>query len=261
MCYTAESGTLAALKYAKHRGDEGIARQLEQELKQLSILDDPKFHVSGFAHPKLLVFTNEQPFTPREFTWGLIPHWTKSAEEAKKIWNHTLNARGETLFEKPAFRSSAHSKRCLIYLDAFYEHHHHQKQTFPFRIAMRNGDPMVVAGLWDEWVDKKSGEILYSVSIVTTTGNPLMSKIHNNPKAEGPRMPVILTKELQDQWLLPITTTEDKSKVEALIRPMDQEFLEAHSVSKLLGKQAAANTKEVEREVRYPELEGLLKGM
>ncbi len=258
MCYTAESGTLAALKYAKYRGDEGIVRKLEAELKQLSILDDPRFHVSGFAHPRLLVFTNLQPYTPQAYWWGLIPAWTKNAAEAKKFWNNTLNARGETIFEKPSFRAAAKQKRCLIYLDAFYEHHHHNKQTYPFRIALKSGEPMALAGLWEEWVDRESGEIIHSTTIVTTHGNALMQKIHNNPKADGPRMPVILPREKQNDWLAPCETENDQKALIELMQPFPQELLEAHSVAKLLGKEAIANVKAVEEEVNYPELQGLL---
>src|SRR5438067_1941610 len=119
MCYTAESLTLKAYKYAIHRGDLNYAEELARKLNDLDPTRFPFYHVSGFAHPKLMVFTNEKPMEPQFYVWGLIPCWTKTEKDAKKIWNQTLNARGETIFEKPAFRGSAKSKRCLVYLDAF----------------------------------------------------------------------------------------------------------------------------------------------
>ncbi len=254
MCYTAEAGTQIALKYAKHRGDVHAIEELELELERLQILKEPKFHVSGFTHPKLLVFTNEAPFKPQEFVWGLIPGWTKTLADGMKFWNNTLNARGETIFEKPSFRSSAKSKRCLIYVDAFYEFHHYSGKKYPFRIAMKDKEPITFAGLWEEWVDKQSGEIWNTCTIVTTVGNPLMTKIHNNPKAEGPRMPVILSKDVQDEWLIDCKTDQDKKHLESLIKPFPEDLLEAHTVRPLLGKSAAPNTAEVEKEYVYPEI-------
>jgi putative SOS response-associated peptidase YedK len=255
MCYTAEGLTKSALKYAKHRGDIHAVEELTRQLNEQLMSRTPLFCVSGFAHPELLVFTNEQPYKPQFFTWGLIPGWTKSLTDAKKFWNNTLNARGETIWEKPAFKYSAKNKRCLIYLDAFYEFHHANRKTYPFRISMKDDSPMVVAGLWESWVDKTTGELLNTTTIVTTSANPLMSKIHNNPKAElGPRMPVILTKDKQDEWLIDCKTEADKSYLAGLIHPSNQEELVAYTVGKINGKDAIGNVPEAETEVIYPEL-------
>ena len=255
MCYSATSATLRALKYAIHRGDENLAEQLLRELNELQILKDPRYYADAFSHPRLLVFTNELPFKPQAFTWGLIPIWCKSMEDAKKAWNTTLNARGETIFEKPSFKNSAKNKRCLIYLDAFYEHHHANKRTYPFRIKMKDGSPFAVAGLWEEWVDKATGEVFKTATVVTTTGNALMSKIHNNPAAEmGPRMPVILAKEDQDKWLMECKSETDQKCIQDLIKPFNAELMVAHTVGKLKGKEAIGNVPEVENEVVYPEL-------
>jgi putative SOS response-associated peptidase YedK len=258
MCYNAESATLAQLKYAIHRGDQEWAEELARKLHQLDPTRFPYFHVSGYAHPKLLVFTDDKPYEPQMMTWGFIPYWAKSAEDAKKLYNQTLNARGETIFEKPAFRASAKSRRCLIYLDAFYEHHHANKRTYPFRIFSSDSTPLAVAGLWDEWVDKETGEVLRTVTIVTTTGNALMSRIHNNPKAEmGPRMPVILPRGRQNDWLIPCKNDEDKKRLRALIKPYEGE-LKAYPVAQLIGKNAVGNVPKARNEVLYEELADLL---
>jgi putative SOS response-associated peptidase YedK len=254
MCYNAESATLAQLKYALHRGDEQWAEELVRKLHKLDPTKFPFFHVSGYAHPRLLVFTNEQPFEPQLYTWGFIPYWTKTAADAKKIANQTLNARGETIFEKPAFRGSAKSRRCLIYLDAFYEHHHANGRTYPFRVSSPDGSPLSVAGLWDEWTDRETGEIFHTVTIVTTVGNELMSRIHNNPKAEmGPRMPVILGRQQQDEWLMPCLNENDKKHLASLIKPYEGD-LKAYSVGPLLGKNTLGNVPEIRNEVQYEEL-------
>jgi putative SOS response-associated peptidase YedK len=259
MCYDAESATLMALKYAAHRGDHHEAEELRRQLDEIILTRGPKYHVSGYTFPELIVFTNDKPYTPQAFAWGLIPAWTKSREDAKKIRAQTLNARGETIFGKPAFRASATGRRCLIYLDAFYEHHHANKQTYPFRISMRDGSPMAVAGLWAEWVDKDTGEILRTTTIVTTAGNELMAKIHNNTRAEmGPRMPVILRKEEQHLWLGDCNNQLDKENLVSLIRPFDAALMTAHTVGRLKGRNAVGNMPEVEAEVKYADLDLVL---
>lgn len=243
------------IEYARLRGNHTTVEALEKMLEELGFSKKPLYHVSGFAHPELLAFTNESSSTPVPLQWGLVPTWTKSAADAKKVRTQTLNARGETIFEKPSFRGPAKSRRCLIYVDAFYEHHHANKQTYPFRIAMKDGTPMIFAGLWEEWVDKESGEIHKTCSIVTTVGNPLMAKIHNNPKAEmGPRMPVILLPEQQDEWLIECKTELDKQHLVSLIKPLPPELLQAHTVGRLQGKNAIGNIPEVRLPFSYPDL-------
>ncbi len=252
MCYNAEAQTKASIKYAKHKSfDANIIKQLQLKLDLISYT--PYYQVSGFAHPRILVFTDREPLEPKLFHWGLIPSWIKDEEGAKKIINQTLNARGETIYEKPAFRTSAKSKRCLVYLDAFYEHHHLNGKTFPFRIAMKDDSPMAIAGLWEEWANPKgSGEIISTFTIVTTVGNSIMAKVHNNPKAEGPRMPVIIPKDKQDEWL---DIKADKEVIQSLIKPFDGSLLEYHTVGKILGKAAIGNKPEVENKVKYQEID------
>lgn len=249
MCYHSSSLTKAALKYAKHRAnDPNIIKQLEVELEKLE--KTAYYYASGYAHPKLLVFTNDKPFTPQLFHWGLIPSWCKDEASAKKSMLQTLNARGETIFSLSSFKESAKNKRCLVYLDAFYEFHHFNKKTFPYRISSKDDSPLAVAGLWNEWANPLgSGEVISTFTIVTTVGNPSMAKIHNNPKAEmGPRMPVILARDTQDEWL---NSSASKETIEALIKPYDENLLHYYTVGKLLGKEAIGNKPEVTNEFKY----------
>ena len=260
MCYNAASLTQASLKYAKHRGEsaEDIAA-IEQKLEVERKLLNPFFHVNAFAHPPLLCFTNKEPLNPVFYNWGLIPSWTKDEEQAASIANQTLNARSETMFEKPSFRNAADNKRCLIYLDAFYEFHHFKNKTFPFHISMKDHSPMILAGLYDEWLNKHTGELIKTVSIVTCEGNNSMNKIHNNPKNTGPRMPLILHKEDQNKWLKPIESKEDKDSLLQLIKPFSDELLEYYTVGKLIGKDAIGNIPEVEHSLKYDELTDIIK--
>ena len=84
--------------------------------------------------------------------------------------------------KKPSFKVSASTKRCILPVNGFFEHHHYKGNTYPFHITLPDNKVMNLAGMHDEWVDKETGELIKSFTIVTTPGNELMSKIHNNPK-------------------------------------------------------------------------------
>ncbi len=253
MCYSAKSLKTAALKRAVHDGDTAIAEQLRVELEELPGLAD-HVHVSAFTHPALVGYTGDEPFRPQLLTWGLIPAWTKDEAQAKKLRVQTLNARGETIFDKPAFRKSAMDKRCLIFVNGFYEHQHFMKRTYPWFIHVKGRDAFALAGLWDEWRDPVSGIVQRTFSIVTTAGNPLMAKIHNNPKIDGPRMPLILPPELEDEWLRPVADERDAERIKQLILPFPEEEMEAHTVRPLLGKAAGGDPEQASEPYEYPEL-------
>ncbi len=255
MCFNAIGITRKLISYAKHRlQDETMVRKLEQKLKYLENLPEANYMMSGFSHPELLSFTNTKPFEPQLLKWGLIPSWIKDNEAAKKIMRSTLNARRETIFEKPSFRKAARDQRCIIYIDAFYEHHHQDGKKYPFHISTKNSEPMAIAGLWEEWRNAKSGQTIKTASIITTSANELMSKIHNNPKLKESRMPVILPKNLQDDWLKPINNEQDKQSIQELLRCIDSNLLKAHTVRKLTGKNSVGNCEEAEEEFLYEEL-------
>lgn len=261
MCYDVAAGTKSALKYAKHRGDNPeIIHELEKQLDLWLSRATTYHHVNGFAHPYLMVFTNEQPYVPQAFTWGLIPHWINDKASAAAIMNKTLNARAERMFDKPSFREPALHKRCLIYLDAFYEYHHYRGKTYPFHIAMRDESPLIVAGLWDTWVDRETGEVVPTCSIVTTKANEKMAVIHNNPKLDEARMPAILTKEMQDAWLAPCHSEADKTSLLALTKPLPAALFRYYTVRRLKGKLAPGNVPEAEAAFRYDELDEVWDG-
>lgn len=251
MCYNVKAQLKTQLKRAEHYKDHETVKEIEEIMKQLEL---DFHHASGFAHPKITIYTNEDPFLPVLATWGLIPFWVKDVLGVKKIWNNTLNARGETIFDKPAFRTSAKEKRCLIYVDGFYEYHHRNNIKYPFYVYPRNQDHFILAGLWSEWVDKETGEIVKSFSIVTTAGNEKMTKVHNNPKATGPRMPVILPEERAEEWLAPINDELDKKAILELIQPYPDSEIDAYTVGKLAGKDYIGNTPEISEKVEYVEL-------
>ena len=253
MCYDIKASLESQLRRAEFISDEAMIKELREKLKPF--IESQLYHASGYAHPKTLIYADNEPFLPIVSVWGLIPHWVKDNKQRMQFWNNTLNARGETIFEKPSFRDSAKNKRCIIVLDGFYEHHHFEGKTYPFLIQKKSKEPITVAGLWSEWLDKETGEIINSFTIVTTKAHELLAKIHNNPKLAEPRMPVILPDTEIEQWLQPIDSEADKKIIENLVRAYPAEDLEAYTVHKLRGKNALGNVPEATEAFEYEELE------
>lgn len=250
MCYNVKALLESQLKRAQKQGYYKDAQEIRMQLSQLRV--ENLHQASGFTHPKMLIYPDKES-EPTVATWGLVPHWVKDSAGKVQIWNSTLNARGESIFEKPSFRDAAKSKRCLIYLDGFYEHHHHEGKTYPFFIRKKDNEPFPVAGLWSEWLDKETRIKLISFAIVTTVGNEMMARIHNNPKLEGPRMPVILPDELADEWIDP---SRGQKELNDLLLPFPDELLTAHTVYRIAGKESKGNKPEAEEEYQYEELRG-----
>jgi putative SOS response-associated peptidase YedK len=165
----------------------------------------------------LAVISNDAPDTLCFFRWGLIPFWAKDASSGYKM----INAKAETILEKPSFRNAFKSRRCLVLSDGFFEWRKDQEKT-PYRFMMKGGIPFAMAGIWEKW-GSPDGEIIHSFSIITTGANSLVEKIHN-------RMPVILRNEDERKWL---GNTETASLVD-LLKPYPAELMTAYPVSKLV---------------------------
>lgn len=248
--YLAKKQEKYANRYAVHASE---VEYLKDQLNKINL--GPVYHASGFDHPQVPVIISAEKKIEL-YSWGLIPRWIKSPAEAVKISNSTINARVETMFEKPAFREPARNQRCLVLVDGFFEHHHKGGKTFPYHIKLKNDEPMTLAGLWDEWVDRESGLVRRTYTVVTTRANPLMARIHNNPKAsEGPRMPVILPKHLELAWLKPGSTQADQELIQELAQPYAETALETFTVRRLRGKEAVGNSPLAQQPHRYAELE------
>lgn len=123
------------------------------------------------------------------FRWGLIPSWAKDANIGYKM----INARAESVEEKPAFRTAFKRRRCLVPADGFYEWYAAGKHKQPVRFVLTSDEPFAIAGLWDEWHDPQ-GQLVRSFTIITGAPNELVAPIHD-------RMPVILSQEHEALWL------------------------------------------------------------
>lgn len=252
MCYDIKASLEAQLNRARRAGDVKAQHEIIEKL--IPLTDIPLHHGSGFSHPSLLIYTDRSPGFPEVATWGLVPHWVRDNAQLKKLWNNTLNARGETIFEKPSFKQAAEQQRCIVYVDGFYEHHHYNGNTYPFFISHRNKEPLALAGLYSAYTDPDTGGVMNTFTIVTTEGNSLLAKIHNNPKLEGPRMPLILNREAEEQWLAAVSKAQVEDKINDLLKSYPAEQLTYHTVQKLRGKGYPGNIESISEPILYPEL-------
>ncbi|MBI5957734.1 MAG: SOS response-associated peptidase [Chloroflexi bacterium] len=167
--------------------------------------------------------------------WGLIPSWAKDPA----IGNKMINARGETIAEKPAFRAALRYRRCLVIADGFYEWaalDTGPKQ--PLFITIKDRRPFGMAGLWERWTEPSSGEVLTTCTIITTEPNELMATIHN-------RMPVILPRDAYADWLDPKQT--DGKQLLPLIQSYPADRMTAWPVSRRVNSPQSDDPSLVER--------------
>ncbi|MBN2610638.1 MAG: SOS response-associated peptidase [Bacteroidales bacterium] len=180
--------------------------------------------VTAFSLPKVPVIPSTHPEEAQSMIWGLIPSWARDNENAKAIRMKTFNAKAETLHEKPAFRNSFKSKRCIVPVNGFYEWQHAGKEKIPYHITLKDNEIFGLAGLYDEWADKGTGELLRTFTIITTPANAMMEVIHNTKK----RMPAILAPFSEKKWL---EETLSANEINAILRPFDENLMTAERIT------------------------------
>src|SRR3989338_5192885 len=190
----------------------------EKETEKLK----PRYNIAPSQPVAALI--REQKTKLEFLNWGLIPSWSKDPS----IGSRMINARQETLAEKPSFRGLLKSRRCLVLADGFYEWKAIGKRKQPHYIRLKSQDPFCFAGLWSEWMSPDGSEI-QSCTIITTQPNELMQMIHN-------RMPVILPRKAREMWLDPLITR--KEELLDLLKPYSAEEMEAFPVSTLVNSPA-----------------------
>jgi putative SOS response-associated peptidase YedK len=159
------------------------------------------------------------------FHWGLIPSWAKDP----KIGNRMINARSETLSEKPSFRNAYKYRRCLILADGYYEWQKipGDRLKQPVYIRLKSQKPLALAGLWEIWQSKDMDEPVRSCTIITCPPNALLEKIHH-------RMPVILPQDAYDEWLA--AEEQPVDVLQSLLTPYSDEEMEAYPVSRFVNR-------------------------
>lgn len=190
---------------------------------------DFNYFYRAFNNPFIPVVTQDERSAVKLVQWGLIPGWTGNREKAEQIRRGTYNARSESLHEKPAFREALNRGRCLVVAHGFYEWQLDNGRKIPWYIRLKENAAFAFAGLYDTWTDPDSGEQLETCSIITTSANPMMEKIHNTKK----RMPVILPQQHEEKW---ITGKIPHEQIQQLLVPFDESELKAHTVGPMLSR-------------------------
>lgn len=197
-------------RFSQSKSKQDIKKRFN--VKKVSDEIVPLFNVA--PDQNIPVILNESPDEVTTARWGLVPSWSK----AEKSPYSMINARSETLLEKPAYKRLVKNRRCLVIADSFYEWKKTASKKAPYRIMLKNEELFAFAGLWDVW--EKEGKKITSCTIITTSPNKLMLPIHD-------RMPVILSQETERNWLI----GEDVESVMNLLKPFTATQMKAYPIS------------------------------
>lgn len=151
---------------------------------------EPRYNI---APTQFIAAVRNDEEQQREFVmlrWGLVPFWAKDPSTGYRM----INARAETVAEKPAYRAAYRHRRCFVFADGFYEWQKHDDTKTPYFISLASGEPFALAGLWESWHDKDSGDSLQTATLITAPANEFMLPLHH-------RMPVILEPGTAGDWL------------------------------------------------------------
>lgn len=296
MCYDKEYQIRRQLKNAIHNDDpEEVILDLKRDLWILTgdpyynpndKLDDDidlwpgldefdYYHINGFKHPPIVIIDSISPRSYKIAEWGFIPSWVKTVQDAydfKSPYNNNLNAQSGTMFEKRGFKKSAKYGRCVISIDAYYEHHDYKGKKYPFRIFRKDEKPMYIGAIHRKayLIDEESGEEVNMnvVATLTCEANPLLAKIHNNPamvKRTGHRMLVILEEDQIEAFLKPYPESEDpteeklfQEEILSLCQPYDENKLDYHTVRNLHKRKDLdylGNIEEIKEEYQWEDLD------
>ncbi len=151
---------------------------------------EPRYNIAPTQFVAAIRDNEEQQRELVMLRWGLVPFWAKDPA----IGNRMINARAETVAEKPSYRAAFKHRRCVVLADGFYEWHRVGDVKIPHFISLASSEPFALAGLWETWKDKDSGETLQTTTLITTAANDFMQPLHH-------RMPVILETESANEWL------------------------------------------------------------
>lgn len=206
---------------------QALSKRYNRNLNAVEIAEkiiSEQYHINAFSNPSCPVITDDESIQIKE--WGLIPFWVKDRKNADEIRRKTYNARSETLFDKPSYRTPIKSQRCIIPSTGYFEWHHNGKETTPYFIFLKDEPIFSIGGIYDYWTDPETGKEYTTFSMITTEANELTGYIHNggsNPH----RMPFILSKEEEKLWLNPNLTKEE---IKSLLQPFPEEPMDAYVI-------------------------------
>ena len=204
-------------RYTVVRDGQELAEQLEPEWRSAP-LPGPRFNIAPTQYAPVLLQDGDAPVLDM-YRWGLIPAWARDPS----IGNRMINARAETVREKPAFRTAFDRRRCLVPSSGFYEWQKTGKTKIPHWIHPADGELLTFAGLWERWAPEDA-EPVYTYTILTTAGNRFMQPLHE-------RMPVIIPRDARREWL---DSRAEPDQLTDLLQPAPEDLLAAHPVSTLV---------------------------
>ncbi len=217
-----------------HYSMSEVAKNLENRYHAPSAQNygfEPVHHANGFSFPVMPVVTAHEGHQIEFFTWGLIPGWTTNLSDAGKLRAMTLNARAETVFEKPSFRKAVLWRRCLVPTNGFYEWQTVGNKKIPWFIRIKENEIFSFGGIWERWENPEGGT-WNTYSILTVEANTMLSEIHNSKM----RMPLIIPARQEDRWLDHSTRGEEIAR---LMVPYPEEEMEAWTISPLITRRGA----------------------
>lgn len=216
--------------------------------EQRSKFDEPQYHLNGFAHPPMLIITQERNDLLIPAYWGIVPKG-QDPDQLDRYYKKAvkfgggLNARDDKLFDHFIYRHSMLSKKCLIPVNGFFEPHTHEKKKYPFYIKNAKGQLLMLGGIYTRIDDQ------VTFSIITKKASPLLEKVHNVKK----RQPLLVENDKWNDWLV----SNERSDVENLINSrFDDDQLATYPVKKaLFSPKEDSNVSSILEKVDYPELE------
>lgn len=189
----------------------------------------PRYNIA--PSDDLTVIKNRSPDKIDLLEWGLIPSWVDDPEEVPT----PINARAETVSEKPMFREAYKQRRCLVLADGFYEWKGERGQKQPYRVTKKDDAPFAMAGLWETWEGNGEEQDRETTTIITTEPNDVVSEIHD-------RMPVILAPDEEDLWL-----NQAGNGLDGLLDPFPSELMQAYPVSKAVNNPSNESPEVIEK--------------
>lgn len=204
-------------RFTQHHDADSIIERFD--IQDAIVTPEPRYNVAPQQNiPVILAPQNTRVLSA--FRWGLVPGWAKDAAIGQKM----INARSETITEKPSFRTALTRRRCLIPADGFYEWERHADGTrHPVHFRLQSGGPFAFAGLWEEWHAPGSEEMLRTCTILTTSANETVGRVHD-------RMPVMLARDAEEIWL--DMSVRDTDLLRSFCVPYPDSEMEAFPVSR-----------------------------
>ncbi|OKH27099.1 SOS response-associated peptidase [Chroogloeocystis siderophila] len=182
---------------------------------------EPRYNIAPTQSVPVILYSPEKQRQLKLMRWGLIPSWAQDSSIGARL----INARSETVSEKPSFRAAFRQRRCLVVADGFYEWQRQEHKKQPYYFQLQDKQPFGFAGLWEHW-QSSDGEDINTCTILTTEANELMRSIHN-------RMPVILNPQDYTLWL---NSAAQPTELQDLLRPYSSQAMNSYPVSTLVNK-------------------------